>query len=68
MVPKIKLVWEKCASNLVEIRKSMKEFPGGLCAVKELAPPSNLKFLLQSVPNNIQFFIYFNSLAKNDAF
>ena len=35
MISKIKSVWKKCASNLVEIRKSMKEFPGRLRAVKE---------------------------------
>ena len=35
MISKIKLVWEKCASNLVEIRKSLKELTSRLCAVKE---------------------------------
>ena len=32
-ISKIKSLWKECASNLVEIRKSMKEFPSRLRAV-----------------------------------
>ena len=35
MISKIKSVWKECALNLVEIRKSMKELPSRLRAVKE---------------------------------
>ena len=35
MILKIKSIWKESASNLVEIRKSMKEFPGRLRAIKE---------------------------------
>ena len=35
MISKIKSVWKEYASNLVEIRKSMKEFSSRLLAVNE---------------------------------
>lgn len=35
MIKKIRSVWKKCASNLSEIRKSMKEFPQRIQAVKD---------------------------------
>jgi len=35
MIAKVKSVWKDCASNVVEIRKAMKEFTGRLQAVKE---------------------------------
>ena len=35
MISKITSFWKECDSNLVEIRKSIKEFPGRLRAVKE---------------------------------
>ena len=35
MILKIKLLWKECASNLVEICKSMKEFSARLYVVKE---------------------------------
>ena len=35
MISKMKSVWKECASNMVEIRKSQKEFPCKLLGVKE---------------------------------
>lgn len=35
MIRKIKSVWKECASNLQEIRKAMKQFPGRLQAVHQ---------------------------------
>ena len=35
LVSKIKSVWKECATNIEEIRKAMKEFPGRLQAVNE---------------------------------
>ena len=35
MISRIKAVWKECATNLTEIRKAMKEFPGRLRAVTE---------------------------------
>ena len=46
MIFKIKSVWKECASNLVEKRKAMKEFPKRLRAVKECKRSSIKMFFL----------------------
>ena len=53
MISKIKSVWKECTSNLVEIRKSRKNFPADSVQPKNaMGPPSKLildNILLQSL-------------------
>ena len=55
---RIKKVWPKCASNVNEIRKAMKEFMRRLEAVKELNKSSNKLHFGESVRFDLLFRLY----------